>query len=571
MRLSHRLLLQSLIVVAVLVVSVVLIIDNEIHDNITQQATHDLAGEARLVATQWTPGVDADRLADAAGAATGHRVTLIDSTGSVIGDSEFDGPALTSLQNHNSRPEVIAARKTGVGSVRRMSPSTGEEQLYVAVSAPSGVARVSVQTRVVEEIFGTARRGVMLAGLVSFLLAAVLAALFSRAVSRPITELSEVAAALAAGDLKRRPGLVAPGEVGDLARALHRLAEQLESRLTALAAEQSILTSLVESFNEGVLAISSDRTVIRINDTARQMLSLEQRVPFSTDYLPRDATLHDAIQSALHGVETEQVEVEIGNSALSLTARPLITGGAVIALFDLTLIRRLEAVRRDFVANVSHELRTPLTIVGGFAETLKDPSVPEAKRVEFAATIFANAQRMQRIVDELLDLSRIESGHWQPRPEKIAIADVSKDIIGRVEQTAATKNVTVEARTDGASHVYADRTALEQILANLVENSLRYAPAGGRITIESLPRNGGVEISVSDNGSGIPPEHLQRIFERFYRADTGRSREAGGTGLGLAIVKHLAEAHNGSVSAESEPGVRTAVRVFFPRSSDALS
>jgi signal transduction histidine kinase len=452
-----------------------------------------------------------------------------------------------------------------------MSPSTGEEQLYVAVSAPLGVARVSVQTRVVEEIFASARRGVIVAGFVSFLLAAALAALFSRAVSRPITELSEVAGALAAGDLKRRPGLVAPGEVGDLARALYRLAEQLESRLTALAAEQSMLASLVESLNEGVLAISSDRQVIRINDTARHMLTLERPEPFGTNYLPREQTLHDAINSALKGQETEQVEVQIGNTAVSLTARPLLTGGAVIALFDLTPIRRLEAVRRDFVANVSHELRTPLTIIGGFAETLTDPGVPEEKRLEFAATIFANAQRMQRIVDELLDLSRIESAHWQPRPEKISIAELSREVIARVEQSAAKKSVGIEARIERAERVYADRTALEQVLTNLLQNSLRYTAAGGRITIESAPRGDGVEISVSDDGSGIASEHLERIFERFYRADTGRSREAGGTGLGLAIVKHLVEAHNGSVSAESEPGVRTTVKVFFPRPSDATS
>jgi signal transduction histidine kinase len=452
-----------------------------------------------------------------------------------------------------------------------MSPSTGDEQLYVAVSAPLGVARVSVQTRVVEEIFASARRGVILAGIVSFLLAAALAALFSRAVSQPVTELSEVAAALAAGDLKRRPGLVGPGEIGDLARALHRLAEQLESRLTALAAEQSMLTALVESLNEGVLAISPDRRVIRINDIARRMLGLERPAPFSTEYLARDQTLHDAIHSALNGHETDRVEVLLGNSALSLIARPLVTGGAVIALFDLSPIRRLEAMRRDFVANVSHELRTPLTIVSGFAETLKDRGVPEEKRLEFAATIFANAQRMQRIVDELLDLSRIESGHWQPRHEKISTSDVSTEIIARVEESAAKKNVTVSARTEHAPSVYADRTALEQILTNLVENSLRYVPLGGRITIESASLPNGVEISVTDNGSGVAPEHLQRIFERFYRADAARSREAGGTGLGLAIVKHLVEAHNGSVTAESEPGLGTSIRMFFPQSRDEFS
>jgi two-component system, OmpR family, phosphate regulon sensor histidine kinase PhoR len=181
-RLAQRLLLQSLVIVTVMVVSVVVIIDNQIHSSITEQTTHDLAGEARLLAAEWRAGVDPDALADEAGVATGHRVTLIDSTGHVVGDSEFDGPALKSLENHSTRPEVVQARANGVGSVRRVSPSTGEEQLYVAVKAPNGIARVSVTTKAIEEIFARARSGVITAGLISFLLAAVLAVLFSRAV-----------------------------------------------------------------------------------------------------------------------------------------------------------------------------------------------------------------------------------------------------------------------------------------------------------------------------------------------------------------------------------------------------
>ena len=227
MKLAHRLLLQSLAIVAVMVIAVVLIIDNQLHNNITEQTIHDLAGEARLVALQWKPNVNADSIADSGGAATGHRITLIDSTGHVIGDSDFDGPALQGLENHSARPEVMAARATGMGSSRRMSPSTGEEQVYVAVKAPLGFARVSVTTKAVEELFERARRGVLLAGLSSFLLAAILASLFARSVSKPIRDLRDVARSIAAGERKRHPALAAPGEVGDLADAIHRLAEQL--------------------------------------------------------------------------------------------------------------------------------------------------------------------------------------------------------------------------------------------------------------------------------------------------------------------------------------------------------
>ncbi|HMH26759.1 MAG TPA: ATP-binding protein [Gemmatimonadaceae bacterium] len=565
MKLAPRLLLQSLAIVGVMVISVVLIIDNQLYSSIVEQTTHDLAGEARLVATEWRPDVDPDSLADQAGVATGHRITLIDSTGHVVGDSEFDGPALQALENHATRPEVVAARQTGLGSIRRMSPSTGEEQLYVAVKAPRGTARVSVTTRAVEEIFASARSGVLIAGLISFLLAGILAVLFSRSVSRPIVDLSNVARSLAAGERKRHPPLAAPGEVGDLADAVHRLAEQLEARISALAAEQSVLSALVETLNEGVIAISPAHEVVRISETGRRLLSIDRPVPFAVDFLPRDATLRNAIALALSGTATEPEELIMGDTTFSLTARPLVNGGAVVALFDLTPIRKLEAVRRDFVANVSHELRTPLTIIGGFAETLQDPEIPAARRAEFAKTIFSNTQRMQRIVDELLDLPRIETGHWRPRPESIRIADLAAEVFARSAASAKSKSVTLDTSIDrDAETIVADRTALEQILINLVENALRHTGEGGRITIQTLAEADGVSLIVSDTGSGIPPEHLPRIFERFYRADSGRSREAGGTGLGLAIVRHLVEAHGGMVRAESVVGTGTTIRVFFP-------
>ena len=328
MKLAHRLLLQSLAIVAVMVISVVVIIDNQLHSNITDQAAHDLAGEARLMAIQWKSGVNADSLADEAGVATGHRITFIDSTGHVVGDSEFDGPALQGLENHFNRPEIVAARTSGMGSSRRMSPSTGEEQLYVAVKAPPGFARVSVTTKTIEDLFARARSGVIAAGLISFLLAAILAALFSRAVSKPITDLRDVARSIAAGEPRRYPALAAPGEVGDLADAIHRLAEQLETRLSALTAEQSILTALFETLNEGVLAISPSHEVVRINETGRRLLSINRRLPFGIDFLPREATLRGAVLLALNGTATEPEEITIGETTLSLTARPLVNGSS---------------------------------------------------------------------------------------------------------------------------------------------------------------------------------------------------------------------------------------------------
>jgi len=235
----------------------------------------------------------------------------------------------------------------------------------------------------------------------------------------------------------------------------------------------------------------------------------------------------------------------------------------------VTPIRRLEAVRRDFVANVSHELRTPLTIVSGFAETLDDDAaLPPEQRQHFVRLIRANTARMQRIVDDLLDLSRIESGGWVPKPVAVDTPAAAAEALGACRAAAAEKGIGLESEIAAdAATVHADPTALRQVLTNLVENAVRHT-ATGRVTVFARRDGGGVWIGVRDTGAGIPPEHLPRIFERFYRVDAGRSRAQGGTGLGLAIVRHLVDAHGGRVHAESAVGHGTTVAALFP---DALS
>jgi len=452
-KLAHRLLLYSFILIAILVVAIAAIVDSRLRKNITQENAANLAREARLVAVQWTPDRNADSLADAAGKALERRVTLILSSGKVVGDSKFSGVALQQLQNHSNRPEVIEALRSGVGVSRRASASRGDEELYVAVPAGNGIARVSVATGSVDAIFASAQRDIMTAGLLALIGAMLIAYLFARDVSRPIIELRDRAHSLAANDFSVRPPIKAPGEVGDLAYSLHRLSTQLE---------------------------------------------------------------------------------------------------------------RLEGTRRDFVANVSHELRTPLTIVGGFAETLADDDPPSATRKEFASMILSNTQRMQRIVDDLLDLSRIESGGWVPKPSDVSIPEVVAEVLAPLLPSAEAKGLTIRTYVPPAASIaYADRTAIRQILANLVENAIRHT-AVGVITVFSEPDPHGVWIGVRDTGEGIPPEHLPRIFERFYRADSGRSREHGGTGLGLSIVRHMTEAHGGRVRASSRIDEGTSIAAFFP-------
>jgi two-component system, OmpR family, phosphate regulon sensor histidine kinase PhoR len=564
-KLAHRLLAGAVLVVTVLIVLLVVLSGVRLRRQLEELEVAHLTREARLIAREWTPTVDPDALAASAGAAIGHRVTLIDHDGKVIGDSEFRGESRTRLENHSTRPEVIAALRDSVGSADRASPSAGDNELYVAIKSPYGVTRVSVSTASLDAVVARGQRDVLLSGFVALVAALILAAAFSRAVSNPVVELRDVAQALAAGDLSRRPALSAPGEVGDLASAVHRMAEQLTSRLKALEDDDMHMNAVIESLQEGVIAVDARRQVVQVNESGRRMLRLPDKVPFSADQLPRDRTLREALAAALSGESTEPTEIIVDGQSMMLTARALGDGGVVLAVFDLTASRRVEAVRRDFVANVSHELKTPLTVILGFAETLAAGDVPPDQGIRFVEAIQSNAQRMQQIVDDLLDLSRIESGGWVPNPVTVDLRAVASEVAAGRLRAALEKGVrlTVEI-SEGAECAFADPTAIRQVYANLAENAIRHTNSAGSIVLFSERSECGTMIGVRDSGVGIAPEHLSRIFERFYRADSGRARDVGGTGLGLAIVRHLVEAHRGRVKVESVVGNGTTVSACFP-------
>jgi two-component system, OmpR family, phosphate regulon sensor histidine kinase PhoR len=273
----------------------------------------------------------------------------------------------------------------------------------------------------------------------------------------------------------------------------------------------------------------------------------------------------EVVDAVLLGGTVRDRQVEMDGRSLLLNARPLPSGGAVLVIHEVTEVRRLEAIRRDFVANVSHELKTPLTSISGYTETLLSDTPSRETTRQFLTTILGNARRMQRLVDDLLDLSRIESGRWQPARTELDVPAVARESWAALAARPEAGRVTFDLdAAPEAEHLSADLDAVRQVLTNLFDNSLRHTPAGGRITCRARREDGGVALSVRDTGSGIAHEHLGRIFERFYRADTSRSREEGGTGLGLAIVKHLVEAHGGRVYAESERGRGTTVTCWFP-------
>ena len=565
MTLTQRLLIGALAVVGVNVVVMVFLVDRQLESRFRAESAQALSREARVVAEHWRAGVDAVVLARADGRALGHRVTLIRPDGVVIGDTDVEREVLERPDNRVVRPEVGESFRESLGHVIRTISSRGEDELSVAVRAPLGVARVSMPAFSLASAIDDAKRAVALAGAVALVVAFVVAWALARAITRPLAELRDVAHAMAEGDLARRGSLDAPGELGHLAVSLRELSEQLVVRNAARFADEALLLQLTESLNEGIVAVDVSRRVVRINETGRRLLGLRDMLPFSVNLIPRDRALRDALDRAFGGQTTEGSETIIHGRTVNVTARPLDSGGAVLALLDLTRVRRLEAVRRDFVANVSHELRTPLTVMGGFAETLVHDDPPDDRRRHFAQRILANTRRMQRIVDDLLDLSRIESGGWVPNPAAQDVDALAVEAFASVREAAAAKHVSLDTDIDpGARLAFADVTALRQVLANLVENAVRHTSDGG-VTVFSRPGGTGeVNIGVRDTGSGIPAEHLPRIFERFYRVDPGRSRDEGGTGLGLAIVRHLVEAHGGSVRAESAVGAGTTITARFP-------
>jgi two-component system phosphate regulon sensor histidine kinase PhoR len=322
---------------------------------------------------------------------------------------------------------------------------------------------------------------------------------------------------------------------------------------------------------EGVIAADARGRVTTANSAARHLLGYTDDAT-----LPGLAELFRArgasalVQAALTGEPEQILATEFDGRTVQITARALPGGGAVLVLHDLTALRHLEAVRRDFVANVSHELKTPLTSISGYSETLLTDQPDQDTARRFLEIILANARRMQHLVDDLLDLSRAESGRWQPAPAALDPGSVAREAWAALGARATGRTVDLRVEVPEGLVLYADPDAARQVLTNLLDNALRYTPEGGRIVVRAEPANGGVSLQVSDTGSGIAREHLPRVFERFYRADPSRARSEGGTGLGLSIVRHLVESHGGRVTAESELGQGTTITCWFPAPGNTL-
>jgi len=497
------------------------------------------------------------------GQAAGARATVIDASGKVLADSEAN-PA--TMENHATRKEFAAALAGKTGSNERRSATLGIPFLYVAAPVSGGAVRLAYPLSDVEAVQSKVRNRLIWGSTIALLIALIVATAASTATARRLEHIVDVAAHIAEGDLKARVQDKSADEIGRLGGALDKTARQVERSFAAVRSSQRQLETLLNSMQDAVIAVSADGLVQWANQPMDRLVPQKTRLNAPVVETIRDPDFLAAVKAATttKEVKTARATSIVSGRAFDVTAAPLPGGGAVAVLRDLTETERVEKTRRDFIANVSHELRTPLTSIQGYSETLLDTTPDNgAPNREFLEIIRKNAARMSRLTEDLLTLARVESGETRFDTEPVPPIELLHDAEESFREVARSQGVDLHI-IDGEENgpveslpsVAADREAIHQVFANLIDNAMKYGRAGGRIVLGARPASRGIEFGVEfyvqDFGAGISSEHLPRLFERFYRVDKARSRESGGTGLGLAIAKHIMLAHGGSIRAESE-------------------
>jgi len=511
------------------------------------------------------------------------RLTVIAASGVVLCDSEA---APAEMVNHLQRPEVAGALRQGSGIDRRESATVHYPLLYAAVRLGEGADARVVRVGMPTELLGAALRRletvvrlmVLFTGIVGLAPALYLA----RRLGRRLGRMTSFARAVAAGDLSQRLGAVQRDELGALEEHLDGMAVRLERWFDDMQKEGEKVRGVLGGMLEGVAVIARTGEVMLMNRRAEQLFGIASGIGTRGRHLVemcRDPELQGLLRDAIAGtVPMPSREILLAGDArryLSVSVAPIggrqqDAPGLVLVLHDITELKRLETMRRDFVANVSHELRTPLTAIRGYAETLLAGALDDPARArQFLAVIDRHADRLGRLIDDLLTLSDLELGKTALKREAVQVEALADEVIEVLREKAERGNVALRKEIPvDMPLLMGDADRLQQVLINLTDNAVKYTPAGGRVTISARVTRERekpmVEVAVADTGIGIPAEVLPRLTERFYRVDKARSRELGGTGLGLAIVKHLVQAHGGHLDIASTVNVGTTVRFAIP-------
>jgi two-component system phosphate regulon sensor histidine kinase PhoR len=586
-RLLWQLYPSYLLIILIGIIAVLWYASKSLRETYVERAAADLEIRARLLEKQVlakltsVSGKSVDSLCKELGKRGSTRITVILNSGKVIGDSEEDPGK---MDNHANRPEVRGALGGSTGTSTRFSRTLQQNMMYVAVPLRVngeivGVLRTSIPLTAIGEVLRAIQFKIALAGLIVAVLAAVVSWVVSRRISKPLEKLKRGAELFARGDLESRLAVPDSEELGGLAEAMNHMASQLDNRIRAETKQRNEMEAVLSSMVEGVLAVDAEERVIGINRAAAELLKVDS-------VHIKDHTIHEVVRNSellrfvartlvsMRPVEGDIVLRNGGEKFLQAHGTILRDAegrgiGALIVLNDVTRIRRLENVRREFVANVTHEIRTPVTSVKGFVETLLDGALSDPENAKHFLTIIARqTDRLNAIIDDLLSLSRIEQ---ETEDEEIVlkedrIVDVLQAAIQVCETKAVAKKITIDLECEEGVLARINPPLLEQAVVNLIDNAIKYSDRKGTVLVGAARRDAEIIVIVRDQGCGITKEHLPRLFERFYRVDKARSRKLGGTGLGLAIVKHIAQAHGGKVTVESAPGKGSNFQIHLPAS-----
>lgn len=526
---------------------------------------------------------EVQRLCARAGEASGTRITVMLPDGTVAGDSD-ETPAV--MENHAGRPEMAAALRGERQPSVRYSHTVRRTMMYVAVPVREdgrllGVLRTAVPAEDIDEALSAVRARVAGAGAAAAAIAALLGLWVSRRAARPLEEMRQGAERFARGDFSRRLPLRGSVELARLADTMNQMAAELDDRIKTVVAQRNEREAVLSSMTEGVLAVDPEQRVISLNRAAAELLEVDGREAQgrSLQEVSRNPELHGLVDQVLSGHQSALAEIVLpcvpprflqvhGSVLRDADGRQI---GALVVLADVTRIKRLENVRRDFVANVSHELKTPVTSIKGFVETLLDGAMHDPEDAErFLRIVASQADRLSGIIDDLLTLSRVEQEAEKAEVllERGPLDEVLRAAVDACRLKADEKNVRIELACEEGLEARRNPPLLEQAVVNLIDNAVKYSAEGQTVRVEAGRTGGEIAIRVTDQGCGIPRQHLDRVFERFYRVDKARSRKLGGTGLGLSIVKHIAQAHGGRATVESAVGQGSTFAVCLPAVED---
>lgn len=532
------------------------------------------------------PSYEIDSVVDEMGESLECRITMISKSGKVLGDSELDGPDLWNVENHSDRPEFVNALNKDYGESTRYSKTLKTYMMYVArrlgpMDNSFGVIRVSLPLSDVNAIIHEARCNIYITLSMGMVAAFLLSFFVSRSLSKPIKEITSVAQAMSQGEFEKRIRLYPHNELGMLARTLNDMAAQLETKIAEITEERDKLSIILKGMAEGVMVVNKDNSIILVNEALKDFLGkhmvFEGKTPLE---VLRNREFHQGLEHVLQG--TPSFKMELFTSAprervfevnvVGIRSGKMIQG-AIAVFHDITKLKRLERIRRDFVANVSHELRTPLTSIKGYAETLLDGVINNGYQADqFVQVILKHANRLSNIIDDLLMLSRIETCEERIPQKEIDLKEVIHTSIQLVQKQATEKGIQLKVGPLlENTMVFADRDLLGQAMVNLLDNAVKYTPSQGTVTITLKDLGKEVQVNIRDTGMGIPREDIDRVFERFYCVDKDRSRELGGTGLGLSIVKHIILAHGGRIWVESELGKGSTFSFTLPKSLSSVT